>query len=212
MFHNYDEALDLVLDHEGGFVNHPKDPGGATNKGVTQRVYDAYRRSIKQGTRSVRHITSDEVETIYRRQYWDRVEGDKLPSGVDYAVFDYAINSGTDRAEKEIQRVVGVTADGQIGMVTLDAINKFDPADLIEKLCDRRLAFMKRIRHRQTKELLWKTFGKGWGRRVAGVRKHALAMATTTPVTKPVPSKPAPKSKGGWAQFITAILKLFGRK
>lgn len=206
---NFNASLAHVLEHEGGYVNNPKDPGGETNKGVTKAVYEAYRRRKGHSRQSVRHITDVEIQDIYKAQYWDRVEGDRLPAGVDYAVFDYAVNSGTGRAETEIQRVVGVTADGQIGMVTLDAVGKADPIQLVNKLCDRRLAFMKRIKHRKTKELLWTTFGKGWSRRVAGVRKHGVEMASTAPapdlppppdVPTPLNPKPAPVSL--WARFM----------
>lgn len=161
MRENYFLAKKWMLVHEGGFVDHPKDPGGATNLGVTQRVYDAYRSRHGIPTRSVSKITDQEVGDIYRKQYWDAVRGDDLPAGVDYAVFDFAVNSGPSRAIKELQKVLGVTADGIIGQVTLSAAEGAIATHVVNALCHNRLAFMKRLKH-------WGTFGKGWTRRVMG--------------------------------------------
>jgi lysozyme family protein len=165
---NFEKALALVLEHEGGWVNHPKDPGGATMKGVTQEVYNAYRKLRGRGLLSVKYITDEELRAIYKFQYWDKVQGDFLPSGVDYAVFDFAVNSGVSRAAKYLQAVVGVAQDGQIGAKTLSAITS--PAKTINALCDRRMGFVRNLK-------TFLTFGKGWTRRVQGVRAHALEMA-----------------------------------
>ena len=171
MKENLETALKHVLVHEGGYVNHQKEPGGATNRGVTQRVYDAYRDRHRKPRRSVRAIEADEVADIYKRQYWDAVRGDDLPSGLDYAVFDYAVNSGPRRAAQDLQRELGVAVDGVIGNVTLAAVAKADVYDLIDRLCARRMRFLKALRH-------WPTFGKGWTRRVTDVAEIAMAMAT----------------------------------
>lgn len=163
---NQAKATELMLQHEGGYVNHPEDPGGATNKGVIQRVYDAYRRNKGLSTRSVREITNAEVFEIYDQQYWDTVKADRLPAGVDYAVFDYAVNSGTVRAIKDLQRTVGAPVDGGIGDVTIAAVNAacaVDEEKLIRDYCNRRMGFLKSLR-------TYKTFGKGWSRRVMGTR------------------------------------------
>lgn len=159
-------ALAAVLAHEGGYVNHPKDPGGATNRGVTQGVYDNYRRRLGLELRSVRRITEEEVATIYRQQYWNKVRGNDLPSGVDYAVFDFAVNSGVFRAVRYLQGAVGVVADGEIGPKTLGAVAAQPAGETIDDLCDRRLAFLRRLP-------TFEVFGLGWSRRVAGVRKLA---------------------------------------
>jgi lysozyme family protein len=164
---NFEKALALVLEHEGGYVNHPKDPGGATMKGVTQAVYDAYRKLRGRGLLSVKHITDEELRAIYKFQYWDKVQGDFLPAGVDYAVFDFAVNSGVSRAAKYLQAVLGVAQDGQIGAKTIAAITS--PAYTINALCDRRVGFLRNLK-------TFLTFGKGWTRRVQGVRAHALEM------------------------------------
>lgn len=165
-------ALARALVHEGGYVNHPADPGGATNKGVTQRVYDGWRRRHGKAIRSVRSITADEVSAIYRAQYWDVVRGNELPAGIDYFLFDGGINSGPSQAVKWLQRALGVNADGQIGAVTLDALRTHPDHDaLIADMASRRLAMLKTLR-------TWKTFGTGWSRRVAEVLAHAQALAT----------------------------------
>lgn len=169
MNNNFEKALALVLEHEGGYVNHPKDPGGATNKGVTQAVYDAYRKMRGRGPMSVKFITEDELRAIYKFQYWDKVQGDFLPIGLDYAVFDFAVNSGVTRASKYLQAVLGVAQDGQIGAKTLAAIQS--PTHVINALCDRRMGFLRNLK-------TFLTFGKGWTRRVTDVRNHALEMAT----------------------------------
>lgn len=166
---NFDKCLALVLVHEGGYVNHPRDPGGATNRGVTQAVYDAYRKTRARPVQSVKFITDDEVKAIYRFQYWDRVQGDLLPAGLDYAVLDFAVNSGVGRASKYLQAVVGTPQDGVIGARTLAAIQS--PTNAINALCDRRMSFLRNLR-------TFLTFGKGWTRRVNDVRAHALEMAS----------------------------------
>lgn len=165
---NYKTVQPWVLAYEGGWVNHPEDPGGATMEGVTQRTYDADRRRRGMGIRSVRRMEAWERDAIYKVQYWDAVRGDDLPSGIDAAVYDYAVNSGPGRAARELQAVLGVAQDGVIGVMTLAAAGAANPFEVIKALCERRFAFMKRARHPETKKLLWPTFSKGWTRRVMG--------------------------------------------
>lgn len=168
---NFETSLAKVLRHEGLWSNHPLDPGGATMKGVTQRVYDAWRRNKGLHTQSVRYITDAELADIYRNQYWIAVRGDELPDGVDYAVFDFAVNSGPGRAIKDLQRVIGETQDGIIGQRTLARVNGAnDREGLIHDYLDRRLAFLRSLK-------TWSAFGRGWASRVASVRLHALALA-----------------------------------
>jgi lysozyme family protein len=166
---NYSRCLKLVLGYEGGYVHHPKDPGGATNFGVTQRVYDAYRTRKQQPPRPVRQIEPAEVRDIYQVQYWDRVCGDDLPLGLDLCTFDGGVNSGVSRGTKWLQRAVGVEADGTVGVLTLAAASEAPPMQTIDRMCDDRLAFLKRLK-------TYKTFGKGWRTRVASVRAHAKGM------------------------------------
>lgn len=177
MDRNFERALKLVLKHEGGWSDHPKDPGGATMKGVTLANF---RRYVKpDGTKDdLRKITDAQIATVYRRFYWDAVAGAELPGGVDYAVFDFAVNSGPGRAAKYLQATVGVTQDGKIGPATLKAVRAKLRASIINDLCDSRMAFLRKLK-------TWPTFGKGWTRRVSDVRHEALAMAKE-------PDKPAP--------------------
>lgn len=162
MLENFDESLILVLVHEGGFANHPKDPGGTTNEGITQRVYSAYLALKGLKDKSVRFITDEQVREIYKEQYWDKIRGDDLPYGLDYALFDFAVNSGVSRAVKYIQSLVGVATDGILGKVTLQAIlAKNDIETLIIDLCLKRWNFVQRLK-------TFKYFGKGWKRRIHG--------------------------------------------
>lgn len=172
MKRNYRQALGLVLAHEGGYVDHPLDPGGATNMGITRRTLAAWRgvRPWRKLARSeVRALTRREAGRIYRARYWDAVSGDQLPDGVDYAVFDYAVNSGARRAAKELQRVVGARVDGVIGPMTLKAVSRHHPRTIIRRLVSRRMKFLQRLR-------TWGAFGRGWTNRVNGMVSHALEM------------------------------------
>ena len=165
MKENYAQALKQVLKYEGGYVDHPKDPGGPTNKGVTQAVYDSWRKSQNLPTQSVRNISDPEVAAIYKNLYWDAISGDSLPAGVDFAVFDYAVNSGVSRAAKTLQAVVGVTQDGQIGPQTIQAAKDY----VAMAVTNKRLAFMQSLS-------IWSTFGKGWSARIADVKTQIASL------------------------------------
>lgn len=174
MDRNFTKSLALVLKHEGGWSDHPKDPGGATMKGVTLANF---RRYVKpDATKAdLRKITDAQLATVYRRFYWDAVAGAELPDGVDFAVFDFAVNSGPTRAAKYLQAVVNAKQDGRIGPATLAAVGAVPCAKIINTLCDNRLAFM------QSLKKLWPTFKNGWTARVKDVRSKALAMASAAP-------------------------------
>lgn len=166
MEQNFDQIQGWVATHEGGYVNHPRDPGGATNKGVTQRVYDGYRTRMGNVTQSVRHISEHEAVDVYHTQYWLKVWAHELPTGLDYAVYDFGINSGPSRSIKFLQREIGVSADGVMGNVTLGKIrevaqNPYNLAKLIEDLCTARWNWMQTLS-------TFDTFGRGWTRRVMG--------------------------------------------
>lgn len=163
---NQKKVLKWLALSEGGYINHKDDPGGATNMGVTQRTYNAYNRARGLPQKNVRHITEREVERIYIQQYFTPVWFNKLPSGLDYAMSDYSVNSGPSRAVKDMQRTLnkhgaGLSVDGVMGDMTYAAIMDVGAPDLIVDLCERRMKFLRRLRH-------WKTFGKGWTRRVMG--------------------------------------------
>lgn len=170
------QSLALVLVHEGGYSNHPQDPGGATMKGVTQRVYDAYRKRKGLATRSVKGIQKNELFDIYDLQYWDAVKGDQLPDGVDYVVFDGAVNSGVSQSVKWLQRALGPlykgNIDGNLGQGTLAALAAVNNHDaLIDRICDQRMAFLRALK-------TWPVFGKGWSDRVRDVRAAGKAWAS----------------------------------
>ena len=168
MKENFDSALAAVLHHEGGYVNHPEDPGGMTNLGVTKRVWEEW-VGHQVDEQAMRALTPAIVGPMYKAKYWDKIKGDDLPEGVDYAVFDAAVNSGPGRAAKWLQGCVGVEQDGGIGPKTLAAVAAFDPKELVEDYAKRRLSFLMDLPH-------WGTFGKGWGRRVAEVQSTASSM------------------------------------
>jgi lysozyme family protein len=167
---NFETCLALMLAHEGGFVNHPQDPGGMTNLGVTKRVWEEW-VGHEVDEKQMRALTPETVAPLYKRKYWDAVRADDLVDGVDYCVFDVAVNSGPGRAIKFLQSCVGVTADGGFGPRTLAAVKEAekDPARLIEMYCARRLEFLQSLK-------TFETFGKGWSRRVQEVKDKALKM------------------------------------
>jgi lysozyme family protein len=165
---NWDDSFAAVLKHEGGYVNNPRDPGGRTNLGVTQRAWEAYLNRDVTET-EMRALTPDIVKPFYKAMYWDKIKGDQLPAGVDYATYDLAVNSGTRRAAKYLQEIAGVFADGIIGPKSIDAIEALDPKQTVEVLCDMRLNFLKRL-------TTFDTFGKGWSARVAEVKAKASSM------------------------------------
>ena len=167
---NFEECLELVLKSEGGFVNNPRDPGGMTNLGVTKVTYEGYvNRHVDEA--EMRSLTPALVAPLYKKMYWDRIKGDDLPVGVDYCLFDLAVNSGVGKAGKLLQMALDVPADGLIGPMTLRALESRDPEEIIQQVCQERLDFLQSLG-------TWGVFGKGWGRRVAEVEQHATAMLT----------------------------------
>lgn len=165
---NWKEALAHVLKYEGGYVNHPADPGGMTNLGVTKRVWEEWTGSPTT-EQEMRSLTPDMVAPLYKKRYWDAVRGDDLPSGVDLCVFDCAVNAGVGRASKFLQRVVGVTQDGQIGPATLAAVAKKEPVTIIDEFCHYR------EQHYRSLDT-FATFGKGWMRRLDSVETESKEM------------------------------------
>jgi lysozyme family protein len=204
MERNFAAALEHVLKHEGGYVNHPKDPGGATNMGIT--IHTARRLGIDvdgdgdTDIVDIKKLTKKDAAKVYRSEYWNKVKGDSLPNGVDYAVFDFAVNSGVSRASKFLQHVVGAKPDGRIGQKTLAAVANHDPKFVITQLCNDRLEWLRRLK-------TFKTFGKGWTRRVNGVLAQAKAMAIDAPTP---PKRPA--SQSIISMLIDLVLKLVGMK
>lgn len=153
----FDEAFDKLLGHEGGYVNHPDDPGGETNWGITIRVAreNGYNGAMREMPQTV-------AKEIYRKRYWAPVYGDLLPAVVRYAMFDAAVNSGVGQAARWLQRAVGVADDGRIGPVTLRAVGQANPDKLLRSMLAQRLLFMTNLTG-------WGSFGRGWARRIASL-------------------------------------------
>ena len=168
MLSNFPASLKLVLKSEGGFVNHPNDPGGMTNLGVTRKVWREWvNRDVDEA--EMRSLTPELVTPLYKARYWDSCKCDDLPRGVDYAVFDSAVNMGPGRAAKLLQAALGVTADGAIGRATIAAATAADPAELLEAFSLGKEAFYQSLP-------TFATFGKGWMNRVAHVQDAAEGM------------------------------------
>lgn len=169
---NWPKSLVLMLNHEGGYVNHPKDPGGSTMNGVTQRTYDTYRARRDKVKQSVKYIGAAEINIVYRTMYWNPIRADDLPIGIDYLTFDASVNSGPNRGPKWTQKALGVKADGVVGPQTIAAADSLSDGQVvaaIKKATGYRLGFLKGLSH-------WKTFGRGWSRRVSEVEAAAIGM------------------------------------
>jgi len=160
-------SLKFTLRWEGGYVNHPDDPGGATNKGVTKNVYDTYRTSKGQPVQDVRKITDAEVHDIYENGYWMRAKCPTLATDIDTVQFDTAVNMGVGRAIKFIQKSTGCPADGAWGPVTAAAVAACDPGATLKAYCDTREAFYKGLVKRRPN---MKVFMKGWMNRLNDLR------------------------------------------
>ena len=168
MKENFDAALKAILKHEGGFVNHPKDPGGMTNLGVTKRVWEEWvGKTVDE--KAMRALTPEVVGPMYRKKYWDAVKADDLPDGLDYLMFDFAINAGPGRAIKTMQKAIGTAPDGAIGPKTMTALKTADQGELVAKFSEEKEAFYRSLP-------TFGTFGKGWLRRVAEAKTHAETM------------------------------------
>jgi lysozyme family protein len=176
MISNWDKSFDMVIAHEGGFTNDERDPGnklldgrkGSTMLGCTQANWEKYiGHEVTQ--EDMKALKKEDVKPLYKRDYWDAVRGDDLPAGVDYAVFDFAINAGPAAARKMIQKALGVTADGSIGPATLKAIQEADGKELLDKFSHSKEAFYKSLP-------TFQTYGKGWLKRVADVQTSASTM------------------------------------
>ncbi|TPG58179.1 hypothetical protein EAH89_09490 [Roseomonas nepalensis] len=165
----FEACLDHVLAAEGGFVNHPADPGGATNLGITRRTLSEF-RDAEASEDDVRGLTRAEAREIYRARFWTPMRCAELPPGVDLMVFDFGVNAGPGRSLRLLQASVGVRADGSIGPVTLAAARACRPAELIERLAEGRIAYYRGLPS-------FATFGRGWTRRVDTVRQAALVAA-----------------------------------
>jgi lysozyme family protein len=178
MTDRFDISVERVLDHEGGFVDHPDDKGGPTNLGITigtaRSVYGP-----QFDADDLKELTEGEAKAVYKRLYWDASKAGALPVGLDYCHFDAAVNSGPNRAARFLQRAVGAKADGIIGPITLEAVNAQTPASTVVEYSRIRLAFVKSL-------LNWRVFGSGWAKRITRVRADSIDDA----------------EKAGWTAYV----------
>jgi lysozyme family protein len=199
----YDAALARLLQHEGGYSNHPSDPGGPTNFGIT--LVD-YRKYVKPGATAadVKAMSVAEAKRIYRAKYWDAQRCDELPAGVDYAVFDYGVNSGIGRSGKVLRRCLKLADDSSVVTDAVIAASSINPKTLVAAICDERLRFLQRLK-------TWDVFGKGWGRRVAEVKAASLALAGNDAVKHAAPEAVpvAAATPSGWGGIFVRIMKSF---
>lgn len=158
---NFEAVMEQIFRHEGGYVNHPSDPGGETNFGITKRTYPKVH---------IRSLTKGKARDIYRRDFWNKIRGDDLPHGIDLVTMDPAVNSGVSRGVRWMQKAMKVTADGKVGPQTIRASQDADPVETIKRACANRMGFLRGLR-------TWTTFGKGWSRRVAEVEAVSIRMA-----------------------------------
>lgn len=205
---------------EGGYVNHKNDPGGPTDRGITQATYNAWNKLRGKPQKSVKGISKAEADEIYISQYFAPIRFNDLPPGLDYAVADFSINSGPSRAAKELQRVLGVKQDGVIGLNTLAAIKPKNLQLIIVDYCNRRLAFMQSLK-------IWSTFKNGWTTRVMGKVKGQQdddigVIDRAVRLSKNNVYIPAPTSVGSgkaddtkislWKMIVALISYLLGKK
>ena len=162
---SFETVVHMVLEHEGGYVNHPSDPGGETKYGISKRAYPDV---------DIAELTKDDAADLYKRDYWDRIKGDDLPVGVACVVMDYAVNSGISRASKALQSVCGIAnGDGVIGPATLNAVwttvKNTSEEDVITAVTEQRQGFIRALS-------IYDTFGKGWERRIEETRAKAMEL------------------------------------
>lgn len=195
---NFPAVMTEIFKHEGGYVDHPKDPGGATNMGITFAVLQEWRGEPITKT-DVKNLTKSEAQEIYRKRYWNVIKGDDLPAGIDLVTMDGSVNSGTGRGPKWLQAALAVAQDGKVGPNTIKAAWSANAADTINGACEARLSFLRGLK-------TYPTFGKGWESRVTAVRKKALEMAKAPsyapndipkPPDMPIHVEPLPEPKNG---------------
>jgi len=166
---NFESSLAHVLLLEGLWADHPADPGGATMKGITLETYRHYRMNPHITKEELRFITDEEVADIYKIGYWDKCKCYDLPNGIDFLVFDAAVNMGVGRSAKLLQEAVGASADGMIGPITLAAANAANVDITIERFSQLKEAFYRSLPH-------FGTFGTGWLNRVVSTKSFAQGL------------------------------------
>lgn len=182
MQNNFDKALSLVLQSEGGFTVNALDSGntlsdgrqGCTNKGITQANWEAF-VGHPVTHNDMRVLTQEQIAKFYKTKYWNLAKCDELPSGVDYVVFDFAVNAGVGRAVKTLQQALGVTPDGLIGRVTLSKLDEYDKPTLIAKFSEKKIEFYQDLVTRKPSQEI---FLKGWLNRVSATRQDAISLVS----------------------------------
>jgi len=202
---NFEMALRHILRFEGGYVDHPEDPGGATNLGITRETLSRFRgRAVSKA--EVRALDRNTAREIYRRFYWNALRCDDMPSGLDLAVFDSGVNQGTGRAARLLQIALKVSVDGIIGPVTVRAANQADTRTLLSEFMALRMRSYGRLSG------LFRTFGLGWSRRLMAAHTAALALTgeqaepSRAPTTAPNPL-PEPQKEMSLMNFILQRLR-----
>jgi lysozyme family protein len=213
---SFPESERRLLLHEGGYSNHPADPGGPTNFGITLADYRKYVNANATAAH-VRRMQLAEAIAIYRAKYWNAMRCDELPAGVDYAMFDYGVNSGIGRAGKVLRRALGLPDNtSSVSDAVLAALKQRDPTAIAAFICDERLRFLQSLR-------TWPVFGGGWGRRVGEVKAFSLQLAklpvaeaataapasvqaTTGKAEVPKPAAIEKVLKGGSASGVTGVI------
>lgn len=205
---NWERAAEEILGHEGGLSLDRNDPGNWTGRRVGNGTLKGTKYGISAASypwEDIKNLTLERARALYRRDYWSEVSGDALPSGIDLVVFDLAVNGGVGRAKAMLQRALVVPVDGKIGPVTLYAAENTDPALVIDRICDARLAEMKTF-------ATWPRFGKGWTTRVNNIRSTAKAWANAEmppgqpddPGPEPTPP---PSGLSWWRRLINNLFK-----
>ncbi len=200
MKQNFEKVMPYIFSEEGGYVDNPADPGGATNMGITITTLSAW-EGRKVTPQDVKDLSQATATQIYQAQFWNKIDGDSLPSGVDYAMFDFAVNSGPGRAAKMLQHILGLPEDGVVGAQTVTAASARSPEEVINALCDARANWLRGLSTAAT-------FGKGWLARVERVRSRALALAATPPITQPAEPAGSASPKARQADLaVTSVMK-----
>jgi lysozyme family protein len=173
MLNNFQKSLQYVLESESGFSDNVADSGGATMKGITLDTYRLFKKNSHLTANDLKSISDADVSTIYLNGFWDRCRCSELPSGIDYCVFDFAINAGYGRSIKTLQKAVGSDVDGVLGAITIALVKKHDISDLIRTFSNQKEAFYHYLVGSKPSQ---EVFLKGWLNRIATVKDRALKM------------------------------------
>lgn len=199
---DFDKCLAVTLKWEGGNDDDPDDSGGRTSRGITAEDWATWRQTHPGLPSDVWQAPQDQIEAIYKQNYWNALYCDSLPPGVDLAVFDHGVLAGIGTSAKLLETVVGTDVDGEIGPLTIAAVAGMDPVSVVGQLCDARLAYYQSLNRPK--------YINGWTNRVVDVRKEALALASTAPRPKPAPPATLPPTANITPPWLTLARSLIG--